>query len=150
MYSTGYLCLLFTSVSLFLCSVNLALGLMANDPVRIALTFTYLQFFFCQEINHLEKTLWKFEIAKCNPCLNMISSVKVGGSPGCRRLRPICPQADEPERKPRPLRQYDSAHLQFSVVAVPTCHCTVPDVNPFALCAPDNLMLPLTNYGVPW
>lgn len=110
-------------MSLFLRSVNLALGLLANDPVRIALTFTS---FICN--SHFEKnlhsfrrsksweeknkqTVWKSEIGTCHRCLYIISSVKVGGSPGCRRPRPVGPQADEPEGKPRPLRQYDSPFI---------------------------------------
>lgn len=86
------------------------------------------------------------------------SSVKVGGSAGCRRLRPFCSQADEPEGKPGALSQYDwllifllmnKLLLVFGLVV-----CIIKglfDVNNlFSLCLSDNLMIPLTNYGIPW
>lgn len=85
------------------------------------------------------------------------SSVKVGGSAGCRHLRPFCSQADEPEGKPGALSQYDSLLiflLMDKLLLVFGLVCIIKglfDVNHlFSLCLTDNLMIPLTNYGIPW
>lgn len=119
---------------------------MANDPVRLALTCTVLHFSLWKKHNFL--SIWN-DRKTLNNFLDVTSSVQVSGPPGRRCPRSICSQADEPEGKPRPLRPYDSFFIR-GFFSLPLLFWLVTDVHQFTLCLPDNLMLPLTNYGIPW
>lgn len=124
------------------------------SPFIFFLSFCHLSYSF--HTRYFSYAVFFFLSVFLSFCLRC-SSVKVGGSAGCRHLRSFCSQADEPEGKPGALSQYDSLLifllrnkrlLGFGLVCIIKGLFDVTHL--FSLCLTDNLMIPLTNYGIPW